>query len=107
MRCSPSPGPCGTPRRTACFLSDAQHGALNLGIVDLDAIFLGELQQRPLGKHSLQDLLVENVPRRRLDLLLFQLLQDNALGVVEIVLSDRLVIDDRDDTVDADDLVRR
>jgi hypothetical protein len=93
--------------RQLVILRNAQDGALDLGVVDFHAVFLGELKQRALGHHPLEHLLVENILRRRLHVLLLELLHDDALGVVEIVLGDRLVIDHGDDPIDGDDPILR
>src|SRR5207248_11691694 len=63
--------------------------------------------QRTLGHHALEYLLVENVLRRRLHVLLLELLQYDTFGVVEIVLGDGLVVDHGDHPVHVDDTLRR
>ena len=51
--------------RQLVLLRDAQDRALDHRVVDADARFLGELQQRALGDQALQHLLVEHVGGRR------------------------------------------
>ena len=89
------------------LLRDTQDRALDHRIVDFNAVFLGELKQRTLGHHALEYLLVENVLRRRLHVLLLELLQHDTFGVVEIVLGDGLVVDHGDHPVHVDDTLWR
>ena len=89
--------------RQLVLLRDALHRALDHCVVDFHAVFLGELQQRALGHQALENLLVEDVRARRLNVLLLELLKHDALGVVQIVLRDRLVVDHCHDAVDRHD----
>ena len=87
--------------RELVVFGDALDCALDLGVVDLDAAVLGVLQQGTFGDQALEHLLIEDVGRRLLHILLFQLLHDDAFGVVELVLRDGLVVDHRDDAIDS------
>ena len=76
-------------------------------VVDLDARLFGKLQQRSLSDEALEHLLLEHINRRRLQLLLLHLLQHDARCVVDIVLSNRLVVYHCDHAVDTDHSRRR
>ena len=89
------------------LLRDTLDAALDECIVDLDPLLLRLLQQRTLRDQALEHLLVEDVGRRRLDLLLPQLLLHHAPRVVELILGQRLVVDDGDDSIDDDHAARR
>jgi hypothetical protein len=81
-------------------LGDARQRALDLRVVDADAGLLRVLQQHALGDEPLEQLLLEHVGRGRRDVGGFHLAQHDALLLVDVVLRERLVVDDRDDAVD-------
>ncbi len=85
--------------RQLVVLGNPLNRAVDHRVIDLDAVFLRELHQRTLGDQAFEHLLVEDIGARLLHLLLLQLLQDDAFGVVELVLRDGLVIDHGNDAV--------
>ena len=90
--------------REAVLLRDALDGALEGGVVDLDAGFLGELHLEQVVDHALEDLARERVGGGKLPALALQLAHDERHALAELVLRDHLVVHDRDDAIDGHDL---
>ncbi len=86
--------------RQLVVLRDAQDGALDLRVVDANAVLLGELQDRTLGDDPVEQLLVEHVGGRRRHVLRLHLRENGPLLVVDVELRHRLVVDDGDDAVE-------
>ena len=86
---------------------DARERALDLRVVDANAGFLRVLQEHALGDEPLEQLLFEDVGRRRRDVRGLHLAQHDALLLVDVVLRQRLVVDDGDHAVDRDHAVER
>ena len=86
--------------RQLVLLGDAQDRALDGRVVDADAVLLRVLQQRALDDQALEHLLVEHVGRRRRDLRRLHLRQHDAALLVQVVLRDRLVVDDGEHAVE-------
>jgi hypothetical protein len=84
-------------------LNDPLDRALDLRVVDLDAGLLRVLHQRAVDDQPLEQLLLQHVVGRRRHLLRLHLLHDDALLEIEVVLRQRLVVDDGDDAIEGDD----
>ena len=86
--------------RQLVVLRDAQDGALDLRVVDANAVLLGELQDRTLGDDPVEQLLLEHIGGRRRHLLRLHLRENGPLLLVDLELRHRLVVDDGDHAVE-------
>lgn len=81
-------------------LGDACDGAVELRLVDADAVLLGIAELDALQEDGLEHLLLEDVARRQGDTLPAQLVDCHTDAVLQLESRDDLAVDQRDDAVE-------